>query len=67
MQVPDFLLEVLLPDLLHVRVDLGLVERIVQVRLHVLAQKQVLQPGGRRVEQRAVVRDVLFLDHADSR
>ena len=64
-QVPDFLLEVLLPDLLHVRVDLGLVERIVQVRLHVLAQKQVLQPGGRRVEQRAVVRDVLFLDHAD--
>ena len=64
-QVRHLLLEVPLPDLLHVRVHLRLVERVVEVGLHVLAQQHVLKPRARRVQERAVVGDVFLLHHAD--
>ena len=57
--------EVHLPHLLDAGVHLGLVERVVQVAFLVLVPQQHLEPAHGRVDERAVVRHVLLLHHAD--
>ncbi len=64
-QVLQLHVQVQLPDRLHLRIRLGLHERVVQVALVVLVVEQHLPPALARVDQRLVVGDVLLLDHPD--
>src|SRR5690606_6807388 len=66
-QVPQFVGEHLLPDLLDPRVALLLQATEVAVDLRRLVQEPLLQPGLVRILQRLVLRDVLLLDRGDLR
>ena len=65
MQVRDFLQEAGFPNLFDMLVRFVLVARIVNVALGVLVAEPTLEPTLLYVHKRAVLRNVLFLDHCD--
>ena len=65
MEVLDFLLQMEFPDFLDGGFGLVRGKGPVQVRFHIVVEQHVFQPRAVGIEQRAVVGDVLFFDHAE--